>query len=442
MQKLVVTNTKTSQKEQIVSTQDSKLTMYVCGITPYDYAHIGHGRCYIVFDVLYRLLTFSGRSVIYCRNFTDIDDKLLKKAQDEFADKSRFIEIAERYSNAFSQDMQALNCKRPQFEPKVTEHIPQIIVFIEELIKKQHAYVVDNDVYFSIDSDPDYGCLSHRSLDDLQAGARVQVSEKKKNPLDFALWKGDENGPGWQSPWGTGRPGWHIECSVLASQYLGKTVDIHGGGMDLIFPHHENELAQSESRFDQKFVRYWMHVAFVRVAQEKMSKSLGNFFTLREVFAKYEPMVVRFMILQHHYRSPLDFSFDDLEVAKKTYHRLCLLFKECEALKPINQGVVAQEMLAELADDLNMAGAWGKLFENWKLLQEHVQERTTVKYLLQEVFGLTLELKEETKPLDDEAQQLMQEREKARAAKDWARADALRDELVKRGYHIQDKKLK
>lgn len=441
VQNLLVTNTKTSEKEQITAIKDQQLTMYVCGITPYDYAHVGHGRCYVVFDVLYRLLKFSGFSVTYCRNFTDIDDKLLKKAQEEFGDAHRFTEIAQRFSTAFTEDMTALNCKRPDKEPRVTDHIPQIIAFIAALIEKKHAYVVDQDVYFSIDSDPDYGCLSHRALDELMAGARVQVSDKKKNPLDFALWKGDEQGPGWQSPWGKGRPGWHIECSVLASEYLGKTVDIHGGGMDLIFPHHENELAQSESRFDQIFVRYWMHVAFVRISQEKMSKSLGNFFTLRQVFENYDPMVVRFMILQHHYRSPLDFSFEELEAAKKTYHRLCVLFKDTKTQQPRAMHSVAQAQLQALRDDLNMAAAWAKLFENWKLLQENEEERSAVAYIVQEIFGLTLVISPESVQVTPEIQQLLEEREQARAAKDWARADALRDQLHKLGYQVRDKKM-
>lgn len=436
---LFLTNTLTGVKEAI-SFLSSPVKMYVCGVTPYDYAHLGHGRCYVVFDVLVRVLKTRGYEICYCRNFTDVDDKLLKRAHDEFGDASRYHEVAERFIEAYTQDMKRLNCLSPDIEPRVTEHIPQIIAFIEALIARGHAYVIDNDVYFSIDTDPDYGKLSHRDLNDLRAGARVAVSEKKRNPLDFALWKGDESGPGWQSPWGKGRPGWHIECSVLSSAYLGETIDIHGGGMDLIFPHHENELAQSESRFGVEFVRTWMHNAFVRIDKEKMSKSLGNFFSLRDVFEKYDPMVVRYMIMQHHYRSPLDFSFDELDVAHKTYNRVCRLFEGTTAAQSLEESSIAGRMFDALMDDLNMPAAWGILFENWKELQENAQERAAVKYLLQAVFGLALQVIEKEVTITPEIQALITEREQARTAKNWARSDALRDELKKLGYHVQDKK--
>ena len=434
-----LTNTLTQKQEPISLTKDTKLTMYVCGITPYDYAHLGHGRCYVVFDVLNRLLRSHGIKLTYCRNFTDVDDKLLNRAQQELGDAGKFTQVAEKYIQAFTQDMKQLNCLTPDIEPKVTEHIPQIINFIEGLIAKGAAYVIDNDVYFSIDTDADYGKLSHRNLADLQAGARVAVSEKKRNPLDFALWKGDDTGPGWQSPWGKGRPGWHIECSVLASTYLGKTIDIHGGGMDLIFPHHENEIAQSESLFDVPFVKTWVHNAFVRIDKEKMSKSLGNFFTLRDIFTKYHPMVVRYMIMQHHYRSPLDFSFDELEVAKKTYLRLCKLFENVHA--DLIPGKVSQAMLEALSDDLNMPAAWGALFEHWKLLQENEQEKSAVKQVLMNVFGLELKVLEDTITITPQMQALIEAREQARAEKNWAQADALRAQLKALGYDVQDKKI-
>ncbi|HVW99488.1 MAG TPA: cysteine--tRNA ligase [Candidatus Babeliaceae bacterium] len=445
MKELTLTSTLSGKKDVFKPIYpQGPITLYVCGITPYDYAHVGHGRCYVTFDLLYRLLEHSGYKVLYCRNFTDIDDKLIAKAEKEFGDPLQYGKIAQRYVDAYNQDMKALACKDPVYEPRVTQVIPEIIAFIQELIATGHAYAIEGDVYFSIASFSDYGKLSKRSLDELLVGARVHVNEIKKNPLDFALWKAEAEGMYWESPWGWGRPGWHIECSAMARKFLGEHLDIHGGGMDLIFPHHENEIAQSESLVGCPFARYWIHNAFVRINQEKMSKSLGNFFTLRDVFAKFDPMVVRYTILQHHYRSPLDFSFEELESAQKSYQRLCKLFLDRSELVSSGQlySSVAQSMLAMLYDDLNTPGMFGIVFENFRKLQDDVQLRREVYTILNSVLGLTLQpLAEKVIEITPEIQALMDEREAARMAKDWSRADKIRAQLKSLGVEVSDKKL-
>ncbi len=339
---LKITNTLSGKKESFVPLKAPEVKMYVCGVTPYDYAHLGHGRVYVIFDVLYRLLTFSGYKVTYCRNFTDIDDKLLNRAKKELGDRLAYERLATKFIDAFHDDMNALNCLPPTYEPRVTEHITEIIEFIDGLVKKEKAYIVNGDVYFSIEQFPNYAQLSKHKLKDLRAGARVEVQEKKKDPLDFALWKSELEETFWKSPWGWGRPGWHIECSTLARLYLGEQIDLHAGGMDLIFPHHDNEIAQTEALIGKPFVKYWMHNAFVRIDKEKMSKSLGNFFTLQEVFKKFDPIVIRYLYLTHHYRSPLDFSFDDLEAAHKTYQKLARIFSKHTCAQPLsNEAMVA-----------------------------------------------------------------------------------------------------
>lgn len=442
---MLLTNTLTGKKESFVHDHVVPVTLYVCGITPYDYAHIGHGRCYVTFDILYRLLPLLNYRVIYCRNFTDIDDKLIIRSQKEFGDERHVQDIAERFIEAYHKDMKALDCLPPTYEPRVTDNIPAIISFIEQLINKGYAYVANGDVYYSIDAFPAYGKLSKRNIEDLRAGARVAVSDKKRNLLDFALWKSEPEGMFWQSPWGYGRPGWHIECSALAYTYLGIPIDIHGGGMDLVFPHHENEIAQSEALYPS-FVKTWMHNAFVRIDQEKMSKSLGNFVTLKDLFKQYDPMVVRFLFLQHHYRSPLDFSYQELDVAQKTYQRLCkifavdepddqpLLFKDLE-------GSIAQKMATVLCDDLNTPGMFGILFEHITTISHDQHERILVGKLLRQVLGIALEpLPEKIVTITPEIELLLQAREEARRMKDWARADMLRDSLRALGVEVHDKK--
>lgn len=441
---ILLSNTLTGKKEELKPLKSGFIQMYACGITPNNFTHLGHGRCFVLFDVLYRFLKFSGLNVTYCRNFTDIDDKMLKRAEEEYGDALRYPEIAERFINSYLDDMEALNCLFPNHQPRATQVIPEIIQFITDLIDKGHAYVVDGDVYFDVRSDKQYGKLSKCNIDDLMSGARVEVNEKKRDPLDFALWKAESKGGFWDSPWGHGRPGWHIECSVMASKYLGETIDIHAGGMDLIFPHHENEIAQSECRSGKSFANAWMHVAFVRVNEEKMSKSLGNFFTLRDIFKDFDPMVVRFYILKHHYRSPLDFTKADLEAAEKAYRKLCKAFtvRACSAdLSPdhLEKSSIVQKMKEFISDDLNTAGLWGIVFEHLDSLGE---ELCTVKAFIQDVLGLTLELlPERIICITPDIQKLIDERSVAREKKDWAKADALRDQLKELGVDVQDKKL-
>ena len=440
---LALTNTLTGKKEPFISLKKGAVNLYVCGITPYDYAHIGHGRVYVTFDVLLRLLRLSGYEVTYSRNFTDIDDKLLNRAQAELGDKFRYLEIAQKYIDAYHEDVAALGCYEPNSEPRVTETIPQIIAFVEGLIKNGYAYQVGGDVYYRVMKFASYGKLSKRKTEDLLVGARVELNEKKENPLDFALWKGEEEGTFWKSPWGYGRPGWHIECSAMAAEHLAPHIDIHGGGMDLIFPHHENEIAQSEGLYGGTFSTYWLHNAFVRINDEKMSKSLGNFFTLRDVFAQFDPMVVRFYYLQHHYRSPLDFSFEDLQSAEKAYRRLCRAFSgsTCPIQPTYEYGSASplfQKIVDFVSDDLNTVGALGVVFEH---LSDMKEELCSVKLFLQQILGLSLEpLPEKQVEMTEEIRSLIQERETARASKDWAQADRLRNQLLELGFEVQDTK--
>ncbi len=443
---MIVFNTLSGKKEPFIPQHEKSVTMYVCGVTPYDHAHIGHGRCYVTFDLLYRMLEFVGYDVVYCRNFTDIDDKLLNKAQVEFGDRMRYHELANKYIASYNQDMARLNTVIPAFEPRVTENIPAIISFIEQLVAAGKAYVVaGGDVYFNIQTFPEYGKLSKQKIDQLRAGERVEVNKLKKDPLDFALWKSEPEGQFWQSPWGWGRPGWHIECSVLAKEYLGITIDIHGGGLDLVFPHHENEVAQSESLHGLPFARYWMHNAFVRIDKEKMSKSLGNFIQLRELLAKYDPMVVRYYYIQHHYRAPLDFSYEELDNAHKVYAKLVKAFEQVPDIEPLKRGErpepVVERMSAYLREDLNTSGMFGVLHEELKEILEQPKVAATVKQFIKQVLGLTLEpLAEKKVEITPEIQNLLDERVKARERKDWAKSDQLRDQLASLGIEVQDKK--
>jgi len=443
---LHITNTLTGKKEQFVPKEPDKVSLYVCGVTPYADAHIGHGRCYVAFDLLYRTLASLGYQITYCRNFTDVDDKLINKAQERFGDRLRYGEIAQQFIARYHEDMDALGCVRPDYEPRVTGHVPQIIDFVKALIDKGVAYEVDGDVYFHIPSFSGYPRLSKHNLDDLRAGARVEVEEKKKDPLDFALWKSEPEGEFWQSPWGWGRPGWHIECSALAAECLGEHIDIHAGGMDLIFPHHDNEIAQSESRFGSPFSRYWLHNAFVRIDKEKMSKSLGNVHSLRDIFAQYDPMIVRFYLLNHYYRAPIDFSFDELDAVSKSYYRLCRQFESvvahsADTTRSLRESETVSRMLEFLCDDLNSVGALGILFEQLSDVVSDEQEAPLVKAFMHHAFGLSLvPIVEKEQELTPEVVALIEERQQARAAKDWARADAIRDQLQAMGVELQDKK--
>ncbi|MGC8791577.1 MAG: cysteine--tRNA ligase, partial [Desulfurella sp.] len=316
---LKIFNTQTKKLEEFVPLNDNIVTMYVCGVTVYDYCHVGHARSAICFDVIYRYLLYKGYDVKFVKNFTDIDDKIINKANEE---NKPFDEISEKYIKEFYTDMEAIGIKKPTFEPKATMHIKDIIDFISKLIEKGYAYEVDGDVYYSVSKFEAYGKLSHKKIEELKAGARIDINENKKDPLDFVLWKKSKpNEPSWDSPWGKGRPGWHIECSVMSMYYLGETIDIHGGGEDLIFPHHENEIAQSEALSDKQFVRYWIHNGFIKINNEKMSKSLGNFFTIRDVLKKFNGETLRYYMLLTHYRNPIDFSYNGLLAAKEALNR-------------------------------------------------------------------------------------------------------------------------
>jgi len=436
------TNTLTGKKEPFILSD--RPLLYVCGITPYDYAHIGHGRCNVSFDIVVRLFSFLGKPPVYCRNFTDIDDKILHKAEIEYGDQYRYPAIAQRYIDRFHEDMRMLNCTSPSYEPRVTENIGHIIIFIEQLIAQGHAYQAGNDVYFSIETFPEYGKLSKQNREELRAGARIDVSEKKNSPLDFVLWKGNAEGKFWESPWGYGRPGWHIDCSVLAKVYLGEHIDIHGGGLDLIFPHHENEIAQSESLYGTPFVRCWMHCGFVTSNKQKMSKSLGNFFVLHELFEHFDPMVVRYYFIMHHYRSPLEFSFELLTVAQKSYGRLVRLFADIsDNTTNVSQtSVLSERILSCVTDDLNTPAALGVIFENIHDIADNMHERIAIKHLVQTIFGLTLQPLPVTHTvMTDEIQKLLEERRVARQNRDWARADILRKELKEYGIDVRDEKL-
>lgn len=440
---LWLTNTLTRKKELFSAQNPPQVTMYVCGITPYDKPHLGHGRVYVAFDLLYRLLGLLNYKVIYARNFTDIDDKIIDRALREECEPHK---IAERYIAIFHNNMTQLNCLSPTDEPRVTEYIHDIIIFIEKLVAKGKAYQVDNDIYFDINSFPDYGKLARRALDEQEAGARVAVSSKKKNSGDFALWKGNNEEKFWQSPWGYGRPGWHIECSVMAYKLLGESIDLHCGGMDLIFPHHENEVAQSEALFDKTFAHTWVHNAFININKEKMSKSLGNFITLDDAFKVVDPMIMRFYLLQHQYKKPVDFNEEDLNAAQTAYKRISQALAPYQNnrnfnLEEIKQSEIGSKLLEALCDDLNTPKFLGIFFEHLKEITSDPETNQIVSFLFKNVMGLHLDYQEKEKSIPAEIQILINQREEARKAKNWIQADALRDRIKELGYDLQDKKV-
>ncbi len=483
---LRVYNTLTGEKEIFVPLVPGKAGMYVCGVTVYDYCHIGHARANVVFDVIYRYLISSGYDVTYVRNYTDIDDKIIKRANEEGVE---YRSITERYIQAFDEDMALLGLAKPTFEPKATDHIKDIISIIEKLVNKGHAYASEGDVYYAVETFPDYLKLSGRNLEEMMAGARVDVGEKKRHPMDFALWKGSKPGePWWQSPWGQGRPGWHIECSAMSMQFLGMTFDFHGGGKDLIFPHHENEIAQSEAANGCQFVRYWLHNGFVNINSEKMSKSLGNFFTIREVLNSFDPETLRFFILSAHYRSPIDFSDQNLHESQAGLERIysCLAAidkilpdipyspsKELSALSDLSSaGVDLREKLEQMLtrfteamdDDFNTALALGVLFEIVRSTNRFIAETRQfgatesdllahVSLLFKEtgqILGLFcknpavwLEKIKTAKAghisiTPDEIERLVVERNEARKARNFARSDEIRDALLEQGIQLLD----
>lgn len=391
---LKIYNTLTQKKESFFPQREGKVGMYVCGVTVYDLCHIGHARAFVVFDVIYRYLAKKGYQVTYVRNFTDVDDKIIARA---YREGVPYEEIIERYIDRFRQEMARLRVKTPQVEPRVTEHIPDILRLIEGLMAKGYAYPVDGDVFYAVDRFPSYGKLSGKDVQELQAGARIEVNERKVNPLDFALWKASKPGePAWDSPWGKGRPGWHIECSAMSMKYLGETFDIHGGGQDLIFPHHENEIAQSEAYSGQAFARYWVHNGFININQEKMSKSSGNFFTIAEILERYHPEVVRLFLLSRHYRSPIDFSPPLIEQSRKNLIDLYRLLSRMDGFLREGVGSEHSAMMEKMGEgerelyrevegwrgkfetamdnDFNTAQALGYLFQLGKQLHRFLEE--------------------------------------------------------------------
>lgn len=452
MEKILIHNTLTGKKEEFSPLESGKVKMYVCGITPYDECHLGHARCYVFFDTVRRFLTAVGFKVTTIQNFTDIDDKIIARAKTL---NQPWNVLANRYIEDYFQKMDSLNVKRAEAYPRVTELIPEIIAFVKRLIEKGVAYVVEGDVYFSVRKFSGYGKLSKRNLDEMIVGARREVDEKKQDPLDFALWKkAKPEEPSWDSPWGAGRPGWHIECSVMATKHLGETFDIHGGGQDLIFPHHENEIAQSESASGKTFAHTWLHNGFVTINKEKMSKSLGNFFSLREIFAKFSPEAVRFFLLSRHYRSPLDFSDDLLLQAQNSYHSLqeandlCifLLSESGNSRKISLLKEWEREFLNALADDFNTEKAISVLFQLRRQIMEKAHPSSlewlknagaTLRFLCTEILGVKLTTKLESAALHGLKEKL-QERNRYRQKKEWSKADSIRKELEQAGLAIED----
>jgi cysteinyl-tRNA synthetase len=450
-------NTLTRRKEELVPLTPGRVTMYSCGVTVYDLCHVGHARMMIVFDVISRYLRFAGYQVTFVRNFTDIDDKIIRRAQQEGVAAS---EISERYIAAFREDIAALGAQAPEVEPKATENVAEMIALVERLVAGGYAYVIDGDVYFEIARFPPYGRLSGKNLDDLLAGARVDVDERKRDPRDFALWKSAKPGePSWESPWGPGRPGWHIECSAMAMKHLGPTIDIHGGGDDLIFPHHECEIAQSEAGTGKPFARYWLHNGMVNMGAEKMSKSLGNTLWIREILKRYDAGAVRFWVLGTHYRNPLEYAEERLAEAGRALDRLWGPVRDARQhpeWQSLPEGVSLAADLAAfrtafteaMDDDFNTPQAVGVLFEMTRALnrregrsvQDQVGGARALAAMLQ-ALGLT-----EPKPvaseipaeLNDRIVGLIRARAAARTGRDWKRADELRAELAALDVAVKD----
>lgn len=451
-----ILNTLTRRKEEFVPINEGKVGIYVCGPTVYDYIHIGNARPMIVFDTLRRYLEYKGYDVNYVSNFTDVDDKIIKRANEEGVDASV---ISERYIAEVKKDMAALNVREATTHPKATEEIPDMIEMVKTLIEKGYAYEVNGTVYFRTRKFKDYGKLSKKNIDDLRSGNRdllVSGVDEKEDPLDFVLWKPKKEGePSWPSPWGDGRPGWHLECSVMSKKYIGDVIDIHAGGEDLVFPHHENEIAQSEAANGTEFARYWMHNGFLKINNEKMSKSLGNFFTVREIAEKYPLQVIRFFMLSAHYRSPLNFSADLVEASKNGLERILTAVDRLKSISGTEGEVdraVADEMdafvkkyEAAMDDDLNTADAISVIFELVKYANVNVTEestKATVELVLNtvtklcDILGIITEKKKEI--LDSDIEALIEERQSARKAKNFARADEIRDQLSDMGIILED----
>ena len=453
-----VYNTLTRKKEDLVPITPGEIKMYACGPTVYNYIHIGNALPLCIFDILRRYLEYRGYNVKFVQNFTDIDDKIIRRANEEHVD---FSEISERYIKEFWTDADGLNVRHATINPKATENIDAIIQIISTLIEKGYAYEAQGDVYFSTEKFKDYGKLSHQPLEDLEAGARIMVGEVKREPMDFAVWKAAKPGePAWDSPWGKGRPGWHIECSAMNWRYLGDTIDIHCGGQDLIFPHHENEIAQSECFTGKPFAHYWMHNGYINVDNVKMSKSLGNFFTVRDVAEKYGYEPIRYLLISAQYRSPINYSTDIIEQCIAALNRLytcrdSLDFELKNAADAEHDGDKAiidgfdkyrEQFIAAMDDDLNTADAIASIFELVRDINTNVVGKTPSKALVEGaiamfdeltgVLGLVYNRKTET--LDSDVEALIEARTNARKEKNWAEADRIRDQLKEMGIVLED----
>jgi len=451
-------NTLTRKKEEFMPLEPSSVKMYSCGPTVYNFFHIGNARPFIVFDVLRRYLEYTGLGVTFVQNFTDIDDKVINRANEEGMD---FSALADQYIAEYFKDAEGLGIKAATVHPSATDNIPEIIEFIKSLIDKGYAYPVDGDVYFRTLKFKDYGKLSKQPLEDLEAGARISVDERKEHAMDFALWKkAKENEPSWPSPWGEGRPGWHIECSVMANRYLGETIDIHSGGVDLTFPHHENEIAQSEAKNGCEFARFWLHNAFLNVDNQKMSKSLNNFFTVRDIAEAYGYPPIRFFMLSAHYRNPLNYSINSIEQAKASLLRLTTardnLLYLIKGAGAENLTAIEAEILESLSnyrlkfkdameDDLNTADAISVIFELIRDINSNVNHESSKEFLnkaleliyeLDGVLGIIPAATNES--LDDEIEELIKKRDEARRSKDFKTADQIRGILTEKGVILED----
>lgn len=450
-------NTLTRTKEDFIPLEEGKVKMYVCGPTVYNFIHIGNARPPIVFDTVRRYLEFRGYDVHYISNFTDVDDKLIRVANELGEDVPT---IADRFIKAYFEDVTALGCKKADSHPRVTENMDIIIDFIQALIEKGFAYESEGDVYFHTRKFKDYGKLSHQSIDELRVGARIAVGEKKQDALDFALWKAAKPGEiSWASPWGEGRPGWHIECSAMAREYLGDTIDIHAGGQDLSFPHHENEIAQSEALTEQSFARYWMHNGYINIDNEKMSKSLGNFVLVHDIIKKHDPQVVRFFMLSVHYRNPINYSDELLEHTQAALDRIKTSYENLKHRKEASANLTENDQqwltqiealhaqfIREMDDDFNTANGISVLFELSKLANYYLMEKNTAIVVIDafmkefevlfDVLGLTLE--KEVELFDEDIEQLIQKRVEARKERNFQLADQIRDQLKDMNIILED----
>ena len=453
-----VYNTLTRTKEEFVPLEEGKVKMYVCGPTVYNYIHIGNARPFIIFDTLRRYLEYRGYDVTYVQNFTDVDDKIINRSHEEGISPE---EVAAKYIKEYFVDCDGLGIKRATVHPQVTDNIQQIIEFIKELEDKGYAYAVNGDVYFDTNKFEGYGKLSGQKQEDLEAGARIEVNDQKRHPMDFVLWKAKKEGePGWDSPWGEGRPGWHIECSVMSKRYLGETIDRHAGGQDLTFPHHENEIAQSEARSGKTFSKYWMHNGYININDEKMSKSKGNFFTVRDISKLYDLEIVRFFMLSAHYRNPVNFSDEMLNQAKAGLERLYntkekleftlsnlvespLTEKEVELVKELDD--FRQKFIDAMDDDVNTADAVSVIFELAKLINSNVDENSSLEFAkkcldeFNELTGvLNIVNKKKDTVLDKDIEELIQKRTDAKKNKEFQLADDIRQQLLDMGIVLED----